>query len=174
MTVIQERPPSPALMDFCTLVEKLHDVIDAVASQVVNTIDARDPSLVSDKPSPPASSELLNAFRKFTKLSDEFSSYATSPSEHLTMIAGAFYESAALNVVSELGIADSIGKEGVPVSQLAKKVNVDESRLRELAMPSPVPCGVFRLTVLFRTCYENACEPTGLPRDGVRLGCFRE
>ena len=47
------------------------------------------------------------------------------------MIGGAFYESKALSVVSELGIADLIGKEGVPVSQLAKKVNVDESRLRE-------------------------------------------
>ena len=127
----QEQPPSPALRDFCALVKNLHDVIDAVAFQVVNTIDARDPSLVSDKPSPPASSELLSTFRKFTRLSDEFSSYATSPSEHLTMIAGAFYESTALNVVSELGIADSIGKEEVPVSQLAKKVDVDESRLRE-------------------------------------------
>ena len=65
------------------------------------------------------------------KFSDELSSYATSPSEHLIVIGGAFYESKALSVVSELGIADLIGKEGVPVSQLAKKANVDESRLRE-------------------------------------------
>ena len=50
------------------------------------------------------------------------------------MVAGAFYESTALNVVSELGISDFIGKERVPVSRLAKKVNVDESRLREFAM----------------------------------------
>ena len=135
MTTIQE-PSSPTLRDFKGLVKILHNVIDTIASQVSNTIDARDPSLVSDRSSPPASSELLSAFRKFTKLSDEFSSYATSPSEHLTMIAGAFYESTALNVVSELGIADLIGKEGVPVSQLAKKVNVDESRLREFAIPS--------------------------------------
>jgi len=69
------------------------------------------------------------------KLSDEFSSYATSPTEYLTMIAGAFYESTALNVVSELGIADLIGKERVPVGQLARKANVDESRLREYAIP---------------------------------------
>lgn len=130
MTTIQE-PSSRTLDDFNGLVKNLHNVIDAIASQVSNTIDARNPSLVSDRPSPPASSELLDAFRKFTKMSDEFSSYATSPSEHLTMIAGAFYESTALNVVSELGIADLIGQEKVPVSQLAKKVNVDESRLRE-------------------------------------------
>ena len=129
----QERPPS--LGDFRALVKNLHEIIDAVASQVVNTIDARDPSLASDKPFPPTSSELLTAFRKFTKLSDEFSSYATSPSEHLTTIAGAFYESAALNVVSELGIADLIGKEEIHVGQLAKKVDVDENRLREFAMP---------------------------------------
>ena len=134
MTAIQEQPSSPALEDFNALVKSLHNVIDTIASQVANTIEARDPALVSDKPSPPASSELLNAFRRFTKLSDEFSSYATSPSEHLTMIAGAFYESTALKVVSELGIADLIGKERVPVSQLAKCVNVDENRLRESPM----------------------------------------
>lgn len=133
MIRIQEKPS--CLEDFNALVKSLHGVIDIIASQVASTIGARDPSLISDKTSPPASSELLTAFRKFTKLSDEFSSYATSPSEHLTMIAGAFYESAALNVVSELGIADLIGKERVPVNQLAKKVNVDESRLRESAMP---------------------------------------
>ena len=131
MTTIQEQPSSPALEDFNALVRNLHNVIDVIASQVANTIEARDPSLVSDKPSPPASSELLSAFRRFTKLSDDLSSYATSPSEHLTMISGAFYESTALNVVSELGIADLIGKEKVPVSQLAKSVNVDENRLRE-------------------------------------------
>ena len=135
MTTIQEQPSPPALKDFNALVKNLHNVIDAIASQVSDTIDARDPSLVSDKPSSPASSELLSAFRRFTKLSDEFSSYATSPSEHLTMIAGAFYESTALNVVSELGIADLIGKEGVPMRQLAKEVNVDENRLREFGTP---------------------------------------
>ena len=134
MTAIQGQPSSPALEDFNALVRSLHNVIDTIASEVSSTIEARDPALVSDKPSPPASSELLSAFRRFTKLSDEFSSYATSPSEHLTMIAGAFYESTALNVVSELGIADLIGKESVPVSQLAKSVNVDENRLREFPM----------------------------------------
>lgn len=136
MAMIQEQPSSTTLGDFNTLVKDLHSVIDTIASQVANTIDARDPSFVSDKPSPPAPSELLSAFRKFTKLSDEFSSYATSPSEHLTMIAGAFYESTALNVVSELGIADLVGMERVSVSQLAKKANVDENRLRELQCSS--------------------------------------
>jgi hypothetical protein len=97
--MIQGQHSSPGVGEFIALVSNLHTVIDTITSQVLNAIDARDPSLVSDKPSPPASSELLNAFRKFTKLSDEFSSYATSPSEHLTMIAGAFYESTALNVV---------------------------------------------------------------------------
>ena len=131
MTTTQEQPSSPALKEFNTLVKNLHNVIDTIASQVTNTIDTRDPSVVSDKPSPPSSPELLSAYRKFMKFSDELSSYATSPSEYLIMIGGAFYESKALSVVSELGIADLIGKEGVPVSQLAKKVNVDESRLRE-------------------------------------------
>ena len=131
MATSQEQPSSPALKDFNALIKNLHNVIDTIASQVVNTIDTRDPSVVSDKPSPPPSLELLSAFRKFMKFSDELSSYATSPSEHLIVIGGAFYESKALSVVSELGIADLIGKEGVPVSQLAKKANVDESRLRE-------------------------------------------
>ena len=131
--MIKERPSSSTLEEFNALVTDLHNVIDTIASRVATTIDARDPSLISDKPSPPASSELLGAFRRFAKLSDEFSSYATSPSEHLTIIAGAFYESMALNVVSELGIADLIGEERAPVSQLAKKANVDESRLRESA-----------------------------------------
>ena len=142
MTTFQEAT-SPALQDFTCLVKNLHNIIDTIAFQVVSTIDARDPSLVSDRPSPPAPSELLSAFRKFMKLSDEFSTYATSPSEHLTMIAGAFYESTALNVVSELGIADLIGKERVPVSQLAKRVDVDESRLRESAVPWSVLWGNF-------------------------------
>ena len=131
MATSQEQPSSPTLKDFNALIKNLHNVIDTIASQVVNTIDTRDPSVVSDKPSPPPSLELLSAFRKFMKFSDELSSYATSPSEHLIVIGGAFYESKALSVVSELGIADLIGKEGVPVSQLAKKANVDESRLRE-------------------------------------------
>ena len=39
------------------------------------------------------------------------------------MIAGAFNKSTALNVVSELGIADMNGKEKVPVSELAKMVD---------------------------------------------------
>jgi len=147
MTTIQEQP-SPTLKVFNDLVQDLHNAIDTITSQVTNTIDARDPSLVSDKSFTPASSELLNAFRKFVKLSDEFSSYTTSPSEHLTMIAGEFYESTALNVVSELGIADLIGKGEVPVSLLARKVDVDESRLRELAMLFPVLWGVFGLQFL--------------------------
>ena len=163
MTVTQELPPSPALRDFRALVNNLHEVIDTIASQVIDTIDARVPSLVSDKPFPPASSELLSAFRKFTKLSDEFSSHATSPSEHLTIIAGAFYESMALNVVSELGIADFIGKEKVSVGRLAKEANVDRGRLREYAIPWLVLWGsFFWLIVLFRTCHENACQPTSL------------
>jgi len=161
MTTVQELS-SPTLSDFNTLVKNLHNIIDTIASQVVNTIDARDPSLVSDRPSPPASSELLSAFRKFMKLSDEFSSYATSPSEHLTMIAGAFYESTALNVVSELGVADLIGKERVPVGQLAKKVNVDESRLREFVIPSLIyreeTSGAYIFAVASRTRHEDACE----------------
>ena len=133
MSMIQE-PSSPVLQDFNALVRNLHSVIDIIASQVVDTIETRNPSLVSDKPSPPASSELLGAFRTFTKLSDEFSSYATSSSEYLTMITGAFYESTALNIVSELRIADLIGKERVPVIQLAERANVDGSRLREPAI----------------------------------------
>jgi len=173
MSTIQEQHSSPTLKVFNVLVQNLHNVIDNIASQVANTIDARDPSLVLDKPSAPASSELLSAFRKFAKLSDEFSSYATSPSEHLTMIAGAFYESTALNVVSELGIADLIGKERVPVRLLARKVNVDESRLREFAVLCPVLWGVLGL-LSFRTRHEDACEPTGFPRDGVWVGRFCE
>jgi len=89
MTTIQE-PSSSTLNDFNGLVKNLHDIIDTIASQVVNTIDDRDPSLVSDGPSPPAPSELLSLFRKFMKLSYKFSSYATSRLEYLTMIAGAF------------------------------------------------------------------------------------
>jgi len=38
-------------------------------------------------------------------------------------------------VVSELGIAELIGKERVPVGQFVWKANVDESRLRESTIP---------------------------------------
>lgn len=156
MSTVQE--PSPLVLeDFNALVKNLHNAIDVIASQVVNTIEARDPSLVSDKPAPPASSEFLSAFRKFTKLSDEFSSYATSPSEHLTAVAGAFYESTALNVVSELGVADLIGKGRISVSELAKEANVDESRLRECSDVFTCFAGVIDLG-LFRTRYEDARE----------------
>jgi len=48
--------------------------------------------------------------------------------------------------VSELGIADLIGKERVPVGQLARKVNVDESRLHEFVIPSRE---VLKFTSLF-------------------------
>ena len=61
MSAVQERS-SPALEDFNALVKNLHNAIDVIASQVVDTIETRDPSLVSDKPSPPAPSELLSAF----------------------------------------------------------------------------------------------------------------
>ena len=157
MTMIQE-PSSSTLNDFNGLVKNLHNIIDTIASQVVNTVDGRDPSLVSDRPSPPAPSELLSVFRKFMKLSDEFSSYATSPSEHLTMIARVFYESTALNVVLELGIADLIGKERVPMSQLARKVDVDESRLREFAIFYRDIFEVYMIVFVSRTCHEDACE----------------
>lgn len=157
MTVVQKLHSSPTLEDFNALVKNLHNVIDTIASQVAHTIDARDPSLVSDKPSPPASSKLLTTFRKFIKLSDEFSSYASSPSDHLTMIAGAFYESTALKVASELGVADLIGKGRVSVSQLAKDANVDESRLREPEMPLTYLTRRAYVSV-FRPCYEDASE----------------
>jgi len=76
------------------------------------------------------------------------------------MIAGAFYESTALNVVSELGIADLIGKESVAISELAKEVNVDESRLREFVMSC---VGLVMSSHRLRTRYEDACEPTSFP-----------
>jgi len=46
---------------------------------------------------PTGISEPFSVSRKLMKLLDEFSTYATSPLRHLTTIAGAFYESVALN-----------------------------------------------------------------------------
>jgi len=97
MMTIQEHSSS-TLGDFTGLVENLHNIIDAIASQVVDTVGARDPSLVSDRPSPPAPSEL------------------------------------------------------------ARKVNVDESRLRGFAISSREIFEVYIFVFVSRTRREDACE----------------
>jgi len=79
------------------------------------------------------------------------------------MIAGAFYEPTALNIVLELGITDLIGKERVPVSQLVRKVNVDKSQLREFAIFYREIFKVYIFVCVSRTCHEDACEQTGFP-----------
>lgn len=72
MATVQEQPPFPILKDFNALVTNLHSAVDTIASQVVNkvvnNIEARDPSLVSDKSSPLASSELVSAVQRVTSL----------------------------------------------------------------------------------------------------------
>ena len=104
------------------------------------------------------------------KVSEEFSFYATGASDHdrwgIQQVDG--FE-------CRLGIADMIGKEKVSVSQPAKMVDFDESRLRESAMPGPVSLGGLDLhRCCFRDIACGSCELTGLPRDGVRVGCVRE
>ncbi|KAK0204606.1 S-adenosyl-L-methionine-dependent methyltransferase [Desarmillaria ectypa] len=145
---------SSLLPGFTSLVAHLHTLLSDIEREVITNIDSRDPSLVSSSQAAPSSESLLRAYRKFGQLCDELASYAADPSEHVTTIGGAFHESNALQVVSELGVADALGVRQVLLSELAHKVDADPTRLRQ-CMRTLVNRGLFRETAFGSDIFVN-------------------
>lgn len=126
---------SSALSDFKTVVQTLRQLLDVIDREVTETIDSRDPNAVSASLAPRASAELLDAYRAFTKHSDRLASFAADPSDFGVTLIGGFHETNAIQVASELGVADVLGYEELPLSEIAHRVGADEYRLRACSHP---------------------------------------
>jgi len=128
---------SSALGDFKTVIQTLHQLLNVIDREVTETIDSRDPNKVSPTLAPRASAELLDAYKGFTKYSDKLASFAADPSDVGVTLIGGFHETNAIQVASELGVADILGNEELPLSEIAHRVGADEYRLRAYAYPLP-------------------------------------
>ena len=129
---------SSALADFKTVVHTLHELLNVIDREVTETILSRDPKKVSPTLAPRASAELLDAYKTFTKYSDQLASFAADPSDVGVTLIGGFHETNAIQVASELGVPDVLGDRELPLSEIANKVGADEYRLREHPSPSLV------------------------------------
>ena len=121
---------SSALGDFKAVVQTLREFLDVIDREVTETIDSRDPKKVSATLAPRASAELLDAYKAFTKYSDKLASFAADPSDVGVTLIGGFHETNAIQVASELGVADVLGDQSLPLPEIARRVGADEYRLR--------------------------------------------
>ena len=69
---------------------------------------------------------------------------AADPSDVGVTLIGGFHETNAIQVASELGVADVLGYKELPLSEIACRAGADEYRLRAYARPSsdrrsPIP-----------------------------------
>lgn len=126
---------SSALDDFKTVIQTLHELLNVIDKEVTETIDSRDPNTVSGTLAPRTSAELLDAYKAFTRYSDKLASFAADPSDVGVTLIGGFHETNAIQVASELGVADVLGYEQLPLSEIARRVGADEYRLRTYARP---------------------------------------
>lgn len=120
-----------ALNNFKSLVQNIHSLLDDIQNEVIATIDTRNPAQVSPEQAGHSSEILVSTYRKFAQLSDVLATYAVDPSDHVTSIAGSFHESNALRVVSELRVADALGRQVLPMAELAINVKADVVPLRK-------------------------------------------
>ena len=121
---------SPALGQFKTVIQTLHELLNVIDREVTATIDSRDPHQVSSTLAPRASAELLDAYKAFNKNSDVLASFAADPSDVGITLIGGFHETNAIQVASELGVADILGHDELPLSEVARRADADEYRLR--------------------------------------------
>ena len=84
---------------------------------------------------PRASADLLGAYKAFTKYSNKLASFAAYPSDVGVTFVEGFHETNAIQVASELGMADVFGYEEPPLCEVAHRVGADEYRLRTYAHP---------------------------------------
>lgn len=126
---------SSALGDFKTVIQTLHELLNVIDREVTETIDSRDPNTVSATLAPRASAELLDAYKSFTRYSDKLASFAADPSDVGVTLIGGFHETNSIQVASELGVADVLGHEELPLSEIARQVGADEYRLRTYLHP---------------------------------------
>ena len=127
---------SSPLRDFKAVIQTLHELLNVIDKEVTETIDSRDPDKVSVISAPRASAELLDAYRAFTRYSDKLASFAADPSDVGVTLVGGFHETNAIQVASELGVADVLGDQELPLPEIAHQVGADERRLRKCAYSS--------------------------------------
>ena len=123
------------LRDFKALVQTLHELLNVIDVEVTETIDSRDPDKVSAALPPRASTELLEAYKAFVKCSDKLASFAADPSDVGVTLIGSFHETNAIRVASELGVANVLGDQELPLSEVAHRVGADKYRLRTYIIP---------------------------------------
>lgn len=126
---------SSPLGDFKALVQTLHELLGVIDREVTETIGSRDPDKASATLAPPASAQLHDAYNAFTKYSDQLASFAADPSHLGVTLVGGFHETNAIQAASELGVADALGDQELPLSEIAHRVGADDSRLRTYANP---------------------------------------
>ena len=127
---------SSTLADFRTVIHTLHELLNVIDKEVTETIDSRNPNEVSPTLAPRASTELLDAYKAFTRYSDKLASFAADPSDVGVTLIGGFHETNAIQVVSELGVPDILGEQELPLSEIAHRIGADEYRLRVYLSPS--------------------------------------
>ena len=137
--------------------------------ELTETIDSRDPNTVSATLALRTSAELLDAYKAFTKYSGELASFAADPSDVGVMLIGGFYETNAIQVVSELGAADVLGYKELLLSEIACRVVAQTSTVyvRMVILPRIV---VRRSpTLTSRSGHASPHQPFGVPRDPLRV-----
>ena len=82
---------SSALRNFKAVIQTLHELLNVIDREVTETIDSRDPDMASATPAPRASTELLDAYKAFTKYSDKLASFAGDPSDVGVTLIGGFH-----------------------------------------------------------------------------------
>ena len=127
---------SSALVKFKTVIQHLHQLIDVIDREVTETSDSRNLSAVSVSLAPRASTELLGAYAAFTKYLGKLASFAADPSHFGVTLIGGFHETNAIQVELELGEADVLGYEKLPLSEIAHRVGADKYSLRACTHPS--------------------------------------
>jgi len=96
---------SPAPVNFKTVIQNVHQLLDVIDREVTETIDSRDPNAVSASLAPRASIGLLGAYAAFTKYSDKLASFAAGTSHFDVTLIGGFHKTTTIQVASELGVA---------------------------------------------------------------------
>ena len=174
---------SSALRDFKAVVQILHELLNVIDREVTETIDSRDPNRVSATIAPRTSAELLDAYKAFTKYSDKLASFAADPSDVCVTLIGGFHETNAIQVASELGVADVLGDRELPLSEIAHRVGADEYRLRtspclssdlRSLIPHSNPQAKSCAFLSIVRCSERPImDPTSLRITACRLASFR-
>ena len=110
-----------ALCDFHAVIQTLHERFIVIAEFTV-TIDSQDPT-ISPQPLPPRNcTAFLDTCKAFTKCSDKLANFAAGQSDFHAVLVGDPTKQTlnAIQVASELGVADILGNREFPLYEIAR------------------------------------------------------